>query len=181
MKNILKIFALAALLVFTSCGNNKEKSEPRIVEVETTAKKEVYESGEIAVTFKNETITAIFKQYIQLKTAFVNTNAELAAIEAEKLKTELEAVDHDEDFSTALQQIMESNDIETQRRSFVVVTEAMEALVDGAIESGTVYKQYCPMAFGNKGAFWLSESKYINNPYFGDRMLRCGRIDSELK
>jgi hypothetical protein len=30
------------------------------------------------------------------------------------------------------------------------------------------------MAFDDKGAYWLSEMKEIRNPYFGDRMLKCG-------
>ena len=50
-----------------------------------------------------------------------------------------------------------------------------------ALQSGTIYKQYCPMAFNNEGAYWLSESKDIMNPYFGDRMLKCGRVDAEIQ
>lgn len=181
MKNVLKIFGLVGILIFASCGDKNKKSEPQVIEIETTIDDEVYESGEIVVTFKEDAIASIFKQYIHLKTAFVNSDAELAANEAEKLKVELLAVHIDEDLSAAVQQIIESTDIETQRKAFVAITESIEVLLDGAIQSGTVYKQYCPMAFGNTGAFWLSESKYINNPYFGDRMLKCGRIDSELK
>jgi hypothetical protein len=37
------------------------------------------------------------------------------------------------------------------------------------------------MAFNNKGAYWISSSKDILNPYFGDKMLKCGRVDSEVK
>ena len=44
----------------------------------------------------------------------------------------------------------------------------------------TLYKQYCPMAFDNRGAFWLSSSEEIKNPYFGDKMLRCGRVEEEV-
>ena len=32
------------------------------------------------------------------------------------------------------------------------------------------------MAFNNTGAYWLSNSKEIYNPYFGDMMLNCGRV-----
>jgi hypothetical protein len=53
--------------------------------------------------------------------------------------------------------------------------------MEGALAAGTIYKQYCPMAFSNTGAYWLSESKEIRNPYFGDKMLKCGRIVSEIK
>ena len=43
------------------------------------------------------------------------------------------------------------------------------------------YRQFCPMAMNNKGAFWLSDSDEILNPYFGDAMLTCGNVEEELK
>jgi Cu(I)/Ag(I) efflux system membrane fusion protein len=39
-----------------------------------------------------------------------------------------------------------------------------------------VYQQYCPMAFNNAGAAWLSNSTEIVNPYFGEKMLHCGDL-----
>jgi hypothetical protein len=53
--------------------------------------------------------------------------------------------------------------------------------VEGAVSSGAVYKAYCPMANNNQGATWLSDSKEIRNPYFGDKMLKCGSLKEELK
>jgi hypothetical protein len=41
---------------------------------------------------------------------------------------------------------------------------------------GSVYVAYCPMANNNEGANWLSNDKEIKNPYFGDKMLRCGSV-----
>ena len=43
-----------------------------------------------------------------------------------------------------------------------------------------IYKIHCPMAFDNKGAYWLSEEKEVKNPYFGDKMLDCGEVEEEL-
>ncbi len=48
------------------------------------------------------------------------------------------------------------------------------------IHQGTVYYQYCPMANGDKGAFWLSNIEGIENPYFGDEMLKCGETRETL-
>lgn len=42
-----------------------------------------------------------------------------------------------------------------------------------------VYIQYCPMAFHNQGAHWLSLDSVIRNPYFGDKMLTCGEIQGK--
>jgi len=44
-----------------------------------------------------------------------------------------------------------------------------------------VYLQFCPMANGGKGASWLSKDEEIRNPYFGSRMLKCGRIKETIK
>jgi len=33
---------------------------------------------------------------------------------------------------------------------------------------------HCPMAFNNKGAFWVQRAGDINNPYHGMMMLHCG-------
>jgi Cu(I)/Ag(I) efflux system membrane fusion protein len=35
------------------------------------------------------------------------------------------------------------------------------------------------MAF-DTGAYWISDSKEIRNPYFGDAMLTCGEVKKEL-
>ena len=51
--------------------------------------------------------------------------------------------------------------------------------VFGAEKSG-VYIQYCPMAFNDKGADWLSYDSYIRNPYFGDLMLKCGLVTDSI-
>ena len=40
--------------------------------------------------------------------------------------------------------------------------------------SNDTYLMHCPMAFKNKGADWLQNSKDVINPYYGDKMLTCG-------
>ncbi len=41
-------------------------------------------------------------------------------------------------------------------------------------ESAKVYYQYCPMANSGKGAYWLSSSAAIKNPFYGSKMIGCG-------
>jgi Cu(I)/Ag(I) efflux system membrane fusion protein len=43
----------------------------------------------------------------------------------------------------------------------------------------TYYQVFCPMAFENKGAFWLQDQENILNPYFGSAMLECGEIQKQ--
>ena len=44
-----------------------------------------------------------------------------------------------------------------------------------------VYKIFCPMFNDNKGAFWLSDSREVKNPYYGKEMLSCGEVQEEIK
>jgi hypothetical protein len=37
------------------------------------------------------------------------------------------------------------------------------------------------MALNNTGGYWLSSEEKILNPYFGDKMLKCGKIDSKIQ
>ena len=70
---------------------------------------------------------------------------------------------------------------EKQRLAFGTLSSAMYALLKKVdLKNGGVYKQYCPMAFNDKGAYWLSEEEEIKNPYFGKKMLECGEVQDSL-
>jgi Cu(I)/Ag(I) efflux system membrane fusion protein len=43
-----------------------------------------------------------------------------------------------------------------------------------------VYLVKCPMANSDKGGYWLSEDKSIDNPYFGGEMLTCGSVVNDV-
>jgi len=176
---IFSLFLCTAL--FSGCMDDKKKETPQVKTAPTAEVTEVYTSGTIDATFEESTLTEVFSNYIELKTALVNTNTEMSKTAASNLMAAFANVGVDENTISATQKISESDDIKLQRVQFVDVTIAVEALLVDAIQEGVVYKQYCPMAFNNTGAYWLSESKEIRNPYFGDKMLKCGRIDAEIK
>ena len=73
--------------------------------------------------------------------------------------------------------IAESDDVEVQRLAFSSLTSGLVSSIKYfGLEGDNVYYQYCPMAFNNKGDYWLSNSDEVLNPYFGDKMLRCGEV-----
>ncbi len=41
-------------------------------------------------------------------------------------------------------------------------------------ERGALEVVFCPMAFNNKGAYWVQKTGEIVNPYHGMMMLHCG-------
>ncbi len=68
--------------------------------------------------------------------------------------------------------------IDTARARFERMSEGVIALQRrfGHRGSETWNLAHCPMAFDNKGADWLQRGTQINNPFFGDQMLRCGEV-----
>ncbi|MBT8256028.1 MAG: DUF3347 domain-containing protein [Bacteroidia bacterium] len=182
MKNLVLPLICFCIVLFTACKNTNENQEPQpeVVTVDM-GKKKTYEAAESDVTFNDPKVADIYGSYIQLKTALVNSDAESTATSAKELINALENKGDEEELLKAAQTIATSSDIEVQRKEFVLVTSGLEKMLEGAISSGVIYKQYCPMAFDFEGGFWLSNSKEIYNPYFGDKMLRCGKVDSEIK
>ncbi len=145
-------------------------------------------------------LTLFFHQYIELKNALVETDFEKAKQKSvglqQKLKTLNESELHDEahelwmksyeTIEKSLSQIISSSDIDGQRTSFKNLSETLSIAIEAfGLHGVKVYKDYCPMAVNDKGAFWLSEIEEIKNPYFGEKMMKCGEVkkvmDSEIK
>jgi hypothetical protein len=69
----------------------------------------------------------------------------------------------------------------SKRESFEMVSDMLYDLVKNTgLKGHTLYRQYCPMAFNDRGAYWLSDTTEILNPYFGKEMLHCGDITDTL-
>ncbi|WP_159451921.1 DUF3347 domain-containing protein [Hymenobacter roseosalivarius] len=70
---------------------------------------------------------------------------------------------------------------QAQRQSFVflstVMVKSVKAFGYGAQK---LYVDYCPMANEQKGAYWLSQTKEIRNPYMGQKMPTCGEVKQEI-
>jgi Cu(I)/Ag(I) efflux system membrane fusion protein len=72
------------------------------------------------------------------------------------------------------QKLARAKDIEAARVQLQVLTEPVATAIKlfGSRKT-TVYRFHCPMAFDNKGAYWLQNSSETRNPYFGAAMLTC--------
>ena len=129
------------------------------------------------LSFEDENVGKQFQHYIHLKTALVNSDMDEAKTGAKML------LEHSDDAALKglLSKISEASEIEEQRSLFSDVTEKMTVIVNESISSGEVYQQFCPMAFNNEGGYWLSTEEEIRNPYFGDRMLKCGKVTETIK
>lgn len=138
-----------------------------------------------------EQITSVARAYFDVKNALVDDDPETTRKAAgkvtgaiEKVKMSLlegEAHHHwmslQKQLQDASSMISETSEIEKQREHFNSLSEAiLETTESFGLEIDRAYRQFCPMAFDDKGAFWLSESDEVLNPYFGDMMLRCGEV-----
>lgn len=81
-----------------------------------------------------------------------------------------------------LQAISENESLENQRDHFRILSQQMIMIVNNMENlDKTIYVQHCPMADNNHGADWLSQSSEVRNPYYGEAMLTCGEVTSEIK
>lgn len=80
-----------------------------------------------------------------------------------------------------LKELRSHRDIEKLRAVYEQLSLTMyKTLATFGGEDQEVYSAYCPMAFDDKGAYWLTSKKEIQNPYFGDVMLKCGVIKGKV-
>ncbi len=64
---------------------------------------------------------------------------------------------------------------------FAHLSEIMYCTIKSfGLKTKELYVVYCPMAFDNIGAYWISDSKTIQNPYLGTKMPNCGEIKEVL-
>lgn len=71
---------------------------------------------------------------------------------------------------------------ERKRLPFGPLSSAMFGMLKTVdLKHAGIYREYCPMAYNEKGATWLSDDPEIKNPYFGKKMLECGEVTDSLK
>lgn len=70
--------------------------------------------------------------------------------------------------------------IEHQREHFAWLSKDVNDLIKMFGAGQRLYQDFCPMYNNGKGAIWISESKDIKNPYYGQKMLGCGKMKKEL-
>ena len=131
--------------------------------------------------FDNENLAKVYGHYAQVKEALVNSNPDEAQNHAKMLYEALGEVDGSKDAQKVAKSIAGSNDMESLRKTFSELGLAMEPLLKDDLKSGKIYKDFCPMALGGKGAYWLSSMEEIRNPYYGSKMLSCGKVEKVIQ
>lgn len=138
---------------------------------------------------EEDQLYSIFKNYFALKDALVKSDGSLASTKAKELLQNLNALESSRlskeeqttwmnvmrDLILDAEHIKDIQDIERQRGYFNTLSDNMYPLIKVANLQTPVYYQHCPMANNGKGANWLSKENTVKNPYYGSKMLSCGK------
>lgn len=141
-------------------------------------------------------IKEIVDHYLHIKNALANDNASEAAkggvaMEAAiyRLDKSLLTVQQKKVFDAEQGDLKEHSEhigkndsnIKHQREHFASMSEEVYALVKAFGAGRPLYHDHCPMYNDNKGGMWVSEIKEVKNPYFGAKMLTCGRVEEVIQ
>ena len=135
------------------------------------------------------------KAYLVMKDALVDTDPVSTGTYAQEALDQLSTIPHvalEADahefwldkfnaLNSHLNKMINSTDVSEQRKQFEFTSElTIDLIMAYGMKDNQYYVQYCPMAFDNKGAEWISDETGIRNPYFGDKMLKCGQVTDTL-
>lgn len=144
--------------------------------------------------FKSQ-LTDLTRRYFDLKNSLVKSDFNGTKNNSGKVLQTLKLVDmkllddnahnvwmeKENQLRKSIEGISKAKDIEEQRKHFKNLSDVLiESAELFGLTIDMVYVQFCPMAFDDKGAYWLSESDKILNPYFGDMMLNCGEVTKKI-
>lgn len=140
---------------------------------------------------QNSQSKQVLVDYMVLKDALVATDEGTAANAGKKLETTLRGFDissYTPDQQRELKDIIDDaiehaehigkSEMDHQREHFKILSKDMIDMVAITGTDNTLYQQYCPMF--DKGSAWLSMSKDIKNPYYGSKMMSCGKVQKEI-
>lgn len=197
-KSITSGFSITIAILVASCANNtNQKSQvsqdtTSIDMTKITIVTPLIANADATITTQ---IQNIYSDYLQLQSALASDKFNDASVAANHL---IALMDNFKDSTlpenqkqlyethwTAIKEnatkIANGKGIEQQRIAFEPLSGHVFELLKSFGSNRPVYQTYCPMAFDNKGANWLSDKTAIRNPYFGDKMLECGEVVSMIK
>lgn len=188
------IIAILFLFVIYSCGNNAG---------ENTSEAPVVHKSKNSDSF-NLAFDSVLNYYNTLKDAFIDWDTATVNNSASALQLAVISVPytelHDEqnamkatsiaqNAADGLQTLLSVDSLNDKRRFFYTVSESLYKLIETVDYDKTViYHKKCPMAFnGSEEGWWFSQTKRIDNPFFGTKhpkyknaMLECGTVEDSI-
>ena len=194
VKRTLGMMALAAIMVLTVSCKDGNKNEPAAPMSNEMHQESMDDKGDMAMNEnKDAKAEAILKDYFNLKDALVGDDNDKAKQLGATLASTLGSFDassYSDSEQQELKDIMEDaiehaehiseSDMAHQREHFKILSKDVTDMVGITGTEMKIYEQFCPMYNNNEGGAWLSMNEEIRNPYFGDKMLKCGKVQREI-
>ncbi len=192
----MKTSILASIIGFValtsiSCKetNQNEPAEPVSGEM---YQEEVNKEGEVVkAETQNVSAATILSKYLSIKDALVEDNSDAASNAGDTLIRALDGFDtsqYPESVKGELKDIVMNakeqakgiafGEMEDQRIFFKKLSKHITEMAAITETDRKLYEQFCPMY--DEGSSWLSASNEIRNPYYGSKMLKCGKIQREI-
>ncbi len=204
MKKLILVCTIITSIAVISCNNNSTKDDntamnhdsmPMPMEDNTMSNTE---AKMVATTFTNvaPAVSAYIKtmvmDYLAVKNALVNGDEAAAATASGKMNDAMKGFDKsllnaeqkkvydgiEDDLKEQAEHISKGK-IEQQREHFVKMSKDMYEIVKAFGAGMPLYHDHCPMY--SDGSMWLSESKDIKNPFYGDKMMTCGSVEEMMQ
>jgi len=197
-KNTLYAILISLPIALTHCTEKKQQEHvhDESTEQQTEAADSVAEpQHKVDLSFQRQ-LGDVFTAYVTLKDAFISSDADKVKAQAAATAASLQQVDmklltgaahHDwmtyfSGIQGSLNEIQSAADIAAQRLAFSTLSDNVYKSIKAfGLGGKEAYYEFCPMAFDNRGAYWLSDQSKVLNPYFGDEMLTCGTVVEKLK
>ena len=178
MQHLLKTaIPFATVLILSACSNDNAKTTETTASHDHATTEQTQNTPSATPVLKNDKLNAVYQHYIHLTTALTNGDIAEAKLAANAIEAGTNDISGASGIATAASKITAASNIEAQRAAYATMSNEMAELIKKeGLSSGELYLAFCPMAFNDKGATWISGSKEIRNPYFGEKMLTCGEV-----
>lgn len=145
----------------------------------------------------NQSFSALLTNYYAIKDNFIAENDSLINQSAKSMGLWVDSLALDELFfdksfldsakalvfgvSSELIGLVEEKQIDAKLKSFQLLSDQLyELLRIIKYDQEIIYRQYCSTAFPDQGAYWLSNSTNILNPYNPRQKRNCGEIKDSI-
>ena len=207
MKTLLFSLLAVGTFALTSCKENKEQKSTTETSMkhdmstmsDSAAMGNMATDKEITVTEAKKSsadLTELYSHYTHLTFAFSGDDDKEAVSAAKGILASFPKIDKNgfsdeqkKEFAELEASIREhaehiadnAGNIDHQREHLDIMSADFYDLLKDFGTPKPVYKVFCPMYNDKKGAFWLSDSREIKNPYYGKKMASCGEVQEEIK
>lgn len=194
MKHLFLGLIASSILALTACNGNTEKKAASTEQTSATVT-ETIPSDNSTENPEQGNFSELFSHYQHLTFALSSDNDKEAANASKGMLEAISKIKSDgfsaedkatyKDIASDIKEHAEHiadniGNIAHQREHLVILSKDFYDIAKTFTTEKPLYKVFCPMYNDNKGAYWLSDSKEIKNPYYGEEMITCGEIQEEI-